>query len=303
MSRIFTTLGLVALAIGASGWAGAAEKEWPKSSPPHRLIGNVYNVGIERLSSYLIATREGNILIDTGFDEVQLDHEPDPARQELPLRPSVIRKHIEQLGFRVEDIKVILGSHAHRDHCGGHAQFRRWSGAKVMTMAADATAIRSGGAQGGVRVRKWRWEPSVVDVELHDLSEVTLGDVILTAHWTPGHTWGGTAWSLRTVEEGKTYDVVILDSALQIAGIKWFEDTEYPTTAYDYLLTFARLLHLPADVLLDTHGNFYQRAAHRGVTTGNPFIDPQGARQFLSSKVEEFSSRLDAQRRAMVLKP
>lgn len=289
---------LVAISLDVANAGAASQTLGRVEQPPHRVVGNLYNVGIRRLSSWIVQTDAGLILIDSGFDEVQIDNEPDPARTELPLTPSKIRRNIEQLGLRVEDIRYILGSHAHRDHVGGHAQFRRWSGAKVMVMKDDAPAIRTGGEK-GMRVRKWRWEPCEVDGELHDLSQVTLGNVTLTAHSTPGHTPGATTWSFQVMHEGKLRDVLILDSALQIAGIRWFEDKEYPTTGYDYLLAFARTTNMHVDVLLDTHGSFYTRTEERGPVSGNPFVDPEGSQRFLKSKLEEFLSRVDQQRRAI----
>src|SRR5213075_73217 len=92
--------------------------EWTEPFPPHRIIGNLYYVGSKDLASYLIVTPEGNILINSSLES------------SVPL----IRKSIEQLGFKFSDTKVLLISHAHFDHDAGSATIKRLTGAKYLVM-------------------------------------------------------------------------------------------------------------------------------------------------------------------------
>ena len=151
----------------------------PGSQPvePYRVIGNIYYVGAVNISSHIIVTPQGLILVDTGTEQM------------LP----GIRSNIEKLGYRLRDVKIILSSHAHWDHVEGHAAMKELTGAQVMALGEDAAAIASGidssaaGAQG--------WKPTQVDRVLKDGDTVTLGGVTLQAHLTPGHTKGCTTWT------------------------------------------------------------------------------------------------------------
>src|SRR5690348_5716441 len=152
--------------------------------PPHQIIGNLYYVGTRTLSSFLIVTPQGNILIDSTYE------------RNVP----TIQKSVEQLGFKFSDIKILLGSHAHADHQEGDALLKELTGAQVMAMAEDVPALQA--IQPGGK-------PHPIDKILHDRDSVTLGGSTLIAHLTPGHTRGCTTWTLKAQEAGKTYDVVI----------------------------------------------------------------------------------------------
>src|SRR6516165_9202733 len=131
--------------------------------PPHKIIGNIYYVGTKTLSSFLVATPQGNILIDSTYE------------RNVP----TIRKSIEQLGFKFSDIKILLGSHAHGDHQEGDALVKELTGAQVMAMAEDVPALEA---------MKPGGKPHPVDKVLHDGDSVALGGTTLIAHLTPGHT-------------------------------------------------------------------------------------------------------------------
>ena len=169
--------------------------EWSKPFPPHKVIGNVYFVGTVNLGNYLITTPEGHILINTDFEET------------VP----VVRAAVEKLGFKFTDIKIILGSHAHGDHMEGDAMAKELTGARVMAMEQDVPALKKM-TPGG--------KPHPIDRVLHDGDEVKLGGSMLTAHLTAGHTKGCTTWSMKTIEAGKTYDVVIVCSVGVNAGYR-----------------------------------------------------------------------------------
>src|SRR5271168_1938614 len=158
--------------------------QFDKQFPPHKVIGNIYYVGSESLASFLVVTPQGNILINSCFEAT------------VP----VIRTSVEQLGFKFTDIKILLGSHAHADHMEGDALVKELTGAQVMVMDQDIPAISRLTPHG---------KPHPIDRVIHDGEEVKLGGTVLVAHLTPGHTKGCTTWTLKTQENGKSYNVVI----------------------------------------------------------------------------------------------
>src|SRR5260370_15406549 len=149
------------------------QHDWNKPIPPHKVVGNVYYVGTNFLASYLITTPEGHIVINPSYEE------------SVPL----IQASIEKLGYKFSDVKILLISHAHDDHCAGAAKFKQLSGAKLMVMDADVPVVEAGG-KGDFNYANQRWTPVKCDRTLHDGDEVKLGDVTLTAHLTAGRTTG-----------------------------------------------------------------------------------------------------------------
>jgi metallo-beta-lactamase class B len=252
-----------------------------QSFPPHRVAGNVYYVGSRDLASFLIATPAGHFLINSGAEET------------VPL----IRSAVEKLGFRFSDVKILLEGQAHVDHVGGHALVKKLTGAKVLAMAGDDKVIASGGV--GDFQYDSRWTPCPVDRVLHDGETVTLGGVVLTAHLTPGHTKGCTTWTLTTVDHGKTYHVVIVGSANFNPGYRLVNNAKYPQIADDFARTFRVLKALDCDVFLGAHGSYYgmeEKFARLSKGEGNPFVDPQGYRDFLAAREQAFVKELAAQR-------
>src|SRR5678809_1236394 len=158
--------------------------------PPHKIIGNIYYVGTRTLSSFLIVTPAGNILIDSTYE------------RNVP----TIKKSVEQLGFKFSDIKILLGSHAHGDHQEGDAMVKQMTGAQVMAMAEDVPALEN---------MKPGGKPHPIDRVLHDGDKVELGGMTLTAHLNPGHTPGTTTWTFPVRDGGRTYNVVIIGGGLQ----------------------------------------------------------------------------------------
>ena len=158
----------------AGSAAAQSDPAWTEPFPPHRVIGNVYYVGSKGLASYLITSRQGHILINSSLES------------SVPL----IKDSVEKLGFHFSDIKILLISHAHGDHCAGSARIKEMTGAKYFVMDADVPVIESGGRadfQYGASSNAL-FPPTKVDRALHDGDEVRLGDTVLIAHLTPGHT-------------------------------------------------------------------------------------------------------------------
>ena len=222
--------------------------------PPHKIIGDLYYVGTGSLSSFLVVTPEGHILINTTFE------------RNVP----VIQKSVEELEFKFTDVRIVLGSHAHGDHMEGDALVKQLTGAQVMAMAEDVPALeamRPGG------------KPHPVDKALRDGEEVTLGGMTLVAHLTPGHTRGTTTWSLKVPEAGRTYDVVIIGSLGVNPGVRLVNNTAVPGIAEEFARAFRVSRALPCDVPLGSHpGMFNMQAKHAKLTSGgpNPYIDPAG---------------------------
>jgi metallo-beta-lactamase class B len=277
------------LAIGSADGAPQKEKipskdlaeflTWAKPVKPYRIVGNVYYVGANELTSYLITTPQGHILIDAGMEEM--------APQ--------IEKNIETLGFHVSDVKILLNTHAHIDHAAGFAALKRATGAKLMVSRGDAPVIESGGAKDFLWPDRFAWEPAKVDQFVEDGEEIVLGGVVLTAHLTPGHTKGCTTYTMIVKEEGKDYQVLFLGSTSQV-GAKLIGNEKYPQIADDFRKTFQVLRELPCDVFLGSHGSFYDslKKAER-LARGeqpNPFIDPQGFRAFLGRQETAFLTEL-----------
>jgi metallo-beta-lactamase class B len=241
--------------------------------PPHRVIGNVYYVGTQDYASFLITSPQGHILINPDFDD------------SVP----TIQKSVEQLGFKFQDIRILLISHAHGDHCAGLSRAKELSGAQVMVMDRDADVIEKGGAgRGGFPAVK-------VNRVLHDRDEVRLGGNTLVAVLTPGHTKGCTTWTLKTQDAGKTYNVVIVGSAGVNDAHYLVNNAAYPDVIADYQQTFKVLKSLPCDVFLASHGGFYglhEKYPKLG-SGSNPFIDPDGYKAHVKLMEQAFYYKLD----------
>ena len=252
---------------------GSAEQQRAQF-PPHRIAGNLYYVGSESLASFLIATPEGHILINTNWED----------------SVEILRASVEDLGFNFEDIEIILGSHAHGDHMQGDALVKEMTGASVMAMADDIPGllrIQPGG------------KPHPVDRILEDGEEVMLGGSTLVARLTPGHTPGCTTWTM-TVEEGdETYNVVIVGSMGSNPGFQFVNNTTNPTIVDQYKKGFSVLSSLSVDIPLASHPAMYNMADkyERLGQSPNPYIDPEGYRAEIEAVETLFLDVLASQER------
>ena len=221
--------------------------------PPHRIIGNLYYVGTNSLASFLVATPDGHILINTNWED----------------SVSVIQDSVEQLGFAFTDIEIILGSHAHADHMQGDALVKALTGGRVMAMAQDVPALE--------RMRPGD-KPHPIDQVLQDGDEVTLGGSTLVARLTPGHTKGCTTWTMTVEEDGQSYDVVIIGSMGSNPGFQFVNNPDNPTIADEFKEGFRVLRSLTPDVPLGSHPAMYNMVdKHARIGQGpNPYIDPAG---------------------------
>lgn len=257
-----------------------------KPMAPFRIAGNLYYIGNTYVASYLIVTSKGNILINS-------DYEAD-----VPM----LKANIEKLGFKYSDTKILLISHAHADHSGGSALIKRQTGAKYMVMDADVSVVESGGKTdfryGDSTDPDNFYQPTKVDRVLHDGDKVKLGDTILVAHHTGGHTKGCTTWTMNMMDKGKTYHVVIVGGVFVNPGYKLVNNDAYPTIRQDYEHTFKTLKSLPCDIFLGAHGMYYdldKKYALLDKSDVNPLIDPEGYKKFIAQSEKEFRAKLAEQ--------
>jgi len=255
--------------------------EWNRPVAPFRIIGNIYYVGVSGVTSFLITTPQGHILLDGGFPET------------APL----IEKSIAALGFRIQDVRMLLNSHAHYDHCGGLAELKHLSGGQMIASRPDAEVLESGGR---VSFEGWKnsgFPPVKVDRVIAGGETVQLGNATLTAVLTPGHTKGCTTWTMPVNDAGKMYHVVFFCST-SVPGYRLVNNPKYPQIASDYQRSFARLRQLPCDVFLAPHGGFFhldEKRARLGKGGVNPFIDPTEFRAFLDDSQRDFERELKKQ--------
>lgn len=269
----------------------AIKKEWESwNAPfqPFRLIGNIHYVGASGISSFLITTPEGHILMDTGFETT------------VPR----IRESVTKLGFKLTDIKFILNSHAHTDHAGGHAEMQRLTGAKVMMSEADAALLVSGGRNDFTPYSKdmMAYPPATADRILRDGETVALGGTTLTCHLTPGHTKGATTWTMEVAEGGKTHHVVFFSSTSILPNVPLVNNAQYPGIADDLAASFKKLKSLPCDVFLAPHPEFFGLKENavkleRGTKT-NPFVDPAAFKSFIERAEQKFLTQLEQEKRS-----
>jgi metallo-beta-lactamase class B len=199
---------------------------------PFRIIGNVYYVGASDVTSYLITTPRGHILIDAGFEET------------VPQ----IKANVAKLGFKLKDIKILLTNHAHYDHCGGLAEIKRLTGARLYASPPDAPVLEDGGVSdfrfGG---DKPLFTPVKVDEILKNNQEIKLADTVLTTHFTFGHTKGATSWTMDVSENNRRYKIVFASSVTTL-DYSLASNPKYPRIAEDFADTFATLRNIKADV-------------------------------------------------------
>ena len=235
--QVYTPRSILARNMGSS-------EDQTTQFPPHKIISNIYYVGTKTLTSFLIVTPQGNILMNSTYE------------RNVP----VIQKSVGDLGFKFSDVKILLGNHAHGDHQEGDAAVKQLTGAQVVAMAEDVDALKAikpGGKE------------HPIDRIIHDGDSVTLGGTTLVAHLTAGHTPGCTTWTTKVRDGGKDYDVVFHCSYR--AG-----NTISPEVARQFERTFKVVRALPCDVPLGDHGaqyNMQDKYARMKPGAPNPFID------------------------------
>ena len=247
-----------------------SDEDQTTAFPPHKVIGNIYYVGTRTLSSFLITTPAGHILINSTYER----------------NVRTIAKSVEQLGFKFSDVRILLGTHAHGDHQEGDALVKELTGAQVMAMREDVPALeamRPGG------------KAHPIDRVLRDGEEVSLGETRLVAHLTPGHTRGCTTWTMKALEGGKTFNVVFACSYRAPAPVT-------PEIEAEFTRTFKMLRSLPCDVPLGDHPAQYSMTVkHATVAASRPnsFVDPANCWNEAEIQEAMFRAQLEMQRKAV----
>jgi metallo-beta-lactamase class B len=234
---------LMPLAVFAQGPGGfiSAEQDaqlkgpWSEGVEPFPIIANIYYVGGVNIASYLITTPQGHILMDTG----------------MPRMAKTVLANVEKLGFKPNDIRLMISSHAHVDHVGGHAEVKKATGAQVVASAEDAKALEAGRDMSPVEYDGW---PAVgVDRIVKDGETLTLGGTTLRAVLTPGHTPGATTWVAAVQDAGRTYTVVFPGGAAPNGGPRVVGNPKHPNLDQITLNTYAKLKQLTPDIVLPGH--------------------------------------------------
>lgn len=268
----------------AFGQADPTSRANNEPLPPFRIVGNLYYVGAKEVCSFLITTPHGHILLDGGFAET--------APQ--------IERNIRQLGFKLEDVKILLNSHAHLDHAGGLAELKQKSGAKLIASERDAELLRSGG-HGDFRFGDTLLFPPIrPDQLIGDGESIRLGDQTMTAHATPGHTRGNTSWTTKIHDGEKIYDVVFVGSQSSL-DYKFVGHESYPGIRADFEKSFTVLKNLPCDIFLGSHGTFFHFLEKRERLLrgdANSFVDPEGYKRYLADSEREFREKVAKQESA-----
>ena len=243
--------------------ATAQPDGWTTPFPGHRVIGNLYAVGTYDLASFLITSADGHILINTGLED----------------STSLIRENIESLGFRLEDVRILLTTQAHWDHTAALAEIKEIADAEMWATAGDAPVLEDGGFSDPHFGGRESFAPVKVDRILMDAEVIEVGETRLTVLETPGHTVGSSSYTMTVREAGRDYAVVIANMGSINAGKRLVVEPTYPGVAEDFAETFRRQKLLPVDVWVASHGSQY--GLHEKYKAGQPydpdtFVDPAG---------------------------
>jgi glyoxylase-like metal-dependent hydrolase (beta-lactamase superfamily II) len=278
---------LAALAIPALTQTLPAQGDpnWHRPFPPFRIVGNLYWVGTWDLSSYLIVTPQGNILINTGLAD------------SVPM----ILAGVEKLGFKFSDIKLITATHAHYDHVAGLAEIKRLTGAKMLLEEEDVPVMESGGKT-DFRFGDdpaMRFEPVHVDQRFKDGDKIALGGTELTVHHHPGHTKGAVSFTLNIRDSERDYRVLIANMGSINPGVKVSGMATYPDIAQAYARTFHEQKDMQIDIWLASHASQFR--LHEKYKPGDPynpqrFVDPQGFHASVESLEKIYLDQLQKER-------
>jgi metallo-beta-lactamase class B len=268
---------LVAIIAIACTQSVQAQNDWTVPFPPFRIADTLYYVGSKGLANFLITTSQGHILINSDLEA------------NVPL----IRASVEKLGFKFSDIKILLINQSHWDHAAASATIKKLTGAQYMVMEGDASVVESGGRTDFHYAGdpSTHFPPTNVDRVLHDGDQVRLGEAVLTARLTPGHTKGCTTWTMQARVNGQVRNAVIIGGTAVNPGFKLLDNAQYPQIATDYERTFQVLKSLPADIPLGAHGSYFDMEAKYQKMLGGDataFIDPEGYRTYVAAAEKAF---------------
>jgi len=279
-SRLMTLLACASLACAPPAFA-QNDPDWTRPFAPFRMIGNIYWVGSYDLSSFLITTPRGHILINTGVG--------DTATQ--------IKASVERLGFKLEDVKILTTTQGHYDHVAGMAELKRMTGARLIVEEQDKELLESGGKK-DFRFGDTpdaQFEPATVDGTFKDSDTIALGGTVLTAHHHPGHTKGSTSFTLNVREGAKSYRVIIANMASINPGVNVTGMPTYARIGDDYARTFKLQKDMQIDVWLASHASQFK--LHDKYKPGDPFkadrfVDPLGFKAAVAQLEKRYREQL-----------
>ena len=253
-------------------------KDWDdydKPAPPVRIFGNTYLVGTCGITSVLITDPAGDILIDGGTEQ----------------DADLIAANIRKLGFSLRDVKYILHSHEHFDHVGGIAKLQRMTGAQLIASPAAAAVLNSGmpGKDDPQYALNQRFPAAHVDRIVNDGEQVRLGNTVLIALATPGHTPGAITWHWGSCWRGACRQIVYADSLTPVSS-KDYRFSDHPQYLALYRSSIAKVATLPCDILLTPHPS----ASHMidRLVLGKPLEDPNGCRDYAAALTKQLDDRL-----------
>lgn len=278
--------------VGAVNWWSATKNGGQKPAEPFRIAGNLYYVGANDVTSFLITGPDGHVLIDGGY----------------PGTAPMIMHNIARLGFKITDVKVLLNSHAHFDHAGGLAELQKASGAQLWVSEGDADVIEAGGhGEASAGIFNFitffiRYPAPHVDHRFNDGAKIKVGSTELTARITAGHTRGCTSWEFPVRDGNRELDVVHICSLTLMDGISLVKPEAYPGIRSDFEHSFQTLRSLPADIWLASHAREFGRwrkfsARIPGGDPAAPFIDHQGYIDEINKNEARFRKELAKQQR------
>jgi len=265
--------------------------QWDEPAEPVKIAGPLHFVGTRGLAAWLIATAEGHILLNTT----------------MPSGGPAIEASIRKLGFRPEEIRILLTGHAHIDHAGGHAYIQKLSGATVAMMTEEVDLIESGGRSDfhyGAEP-EFSYQPVTVDRVLGDGETIVLGGVTLTAYRTAGHTRGATTFALKITEADRDYNVVFPGGTNINPGYRLVKDASYPGIADDYRRTVEYLEMMTPDIWLDMHldpEDFDARRARAAKEGAAAWVNTEEYREWIAAVRGKLDAALAAQSDAAWLK-
>lgn len=277
----------LALALAVVAPANADDNSnWTKPIKPYRVVGNIYYVGSEGLSAWLITSSEGHVLLDSG-----------PSADGAKL----IERSIQQLGFQLTDVKILINTHAHFDHAGGMAQLKAdVPTAKVWASRGDEPALEKGQHFGDNDNGLTPFPAVKVDRSFGDETKLKLGETTLIAHLTPGHTAGCTTWTTQVTEKGRPLNVTF-PCSLSVAGNHLVANKTYRNIVADYRASFVKMRALPTDVMLPSHeeqGALLAKRQKQLRGDPNAFVDPTELGRFVDACETKFNQELARQQAA-----
>lgn len=248
-------------------------KLWNQPYPPFKIFDRVYYVGTSLIAVFLVDSGDGLILIDSGMSE----------------QADIIQNNIKKLGFDIKNVRILLSTHAHFDHVGGHKKIKDLSQAQVWASSADSILLNSGGKKSFFPFYAF---PSVkVEKEVKDKDVHKIGVIELETVLTPGHTEGATSWLITIPVHGKKRRVIVASSLSVNDGVELRNNNEWPDVYQSYKNTFSRLKKIEAEIFLTAHSDLFEMDQKRKALLNgdnNPFIDPKALKRYIGKFEEKF---------------